>query len=29
MQDLERVEYWRDPADLEHLKDGVRKAGLG
>jgi adenylate cyclase len=29
MQDLERAEYWRDPADLEHLKNGVRQAGLG
>jgi adenylate cyclase len=28
MQDLERAEYWRDPADLEHLKNGVLKAGL-
>jgi TolB-like protein len=29
MQDLERSEWWRETADLEHLKDGVRKAGLG
>ena len=28
VQDLERAEYWRDPADLEHLKHGVLKAGL-
>jgi TolB-like protein len=26
--DFERSEWWRDPADLEHLKDGMRKAGL-
>jgi tetratricopeptide (TPR) repeat protein len=29
MEDLERAENWRDPADLEHLKDGLRIAGLG
>ncbi len=29
MQDVERAEYWRDPVDLEHLKNGLRKAGLG
>jgi adenylate cyclase len=27
--DFERSEWWRDPADLEHLEDGMRKAGLG
>ncbi len=21
--------YWRDPVNLEHLKNGLRKAGLG
>jgi tetratricopeptide (TPR) repeat protein len=28
MSDFERSEWWRDPADLEHLRDGMRKAGL-
>jgi hypothetical protein len=28
-QDVERAEFWRDPVDLEHLKDDLRKAGLG
>lgn len=26
--DFERSEWWRDPADVEHLRDGIRKAGL-
>jgi tetratricopeptide (TPR) repeat protein len=26
--DFERSEWWRDQADLEHLADGMRKAGL-
>lgn len=26
---FERSEWWRDPADLEHIEDGMRKAGLG
>jgi hypothetical protein len=28
VQDVERTEPFRDPADLEHLKDGLRKGGL-
>jgi hypothetical protein len=26
--DFERSEWWRDPVDVEHLKDGMCKAGL-
>jgi adenylate cyclase len=26
--DFERSEWWRDPIDVEHLKDGMRKANL-
>jgi len=26
--DVERSEHWRDAADLKHLKDGLRDAGL-
>ena len=29
IRDVERAEYWRDPADLEHLQVGLRKTGLG
>jgi adenylate cyclase len=29
MRELERAEWWKIPADLEHLKDGLRIAGLG
>ena len=28
MQDVKRAEYWRNPADLGRLTDGLRKAGL-
>jgi adenylate cyclase len=28
MADFERSEWWRDPADLEHLRAGLHKAGL-
>jgi len=28
MQEIERPEYWRDPADLANLTDGLRKAAL-
>jgi adenylate cyclase len=27
--DFERSEWWREPSDLEHIEDGMRKAGLG
>jgi len=26
--DFERSEWWREPADVEHLKEGMRRAGL-
>jgi adenylate cyclase len=26
--DFERSEWWRNPTDLEHVEDGMRKAGL-